>query len=244
MGSLPNMFSARHTIDQGYRPANEARHRLASRVGVLVATMIGMCFVSNVGCGRLQTPVHNTQPSLIASELANPVTIPLLDRWLVMDEISDEIDDYFRIYREERIRTVDNLITEGWIETWPETGSTLLEPWRRDSTKGFEKLHASLQTIRRYAKVRVSPLGNSYSVDVKVFKELEDNPNPIQSGVSGRFFRNDAAIDIDDVSFFPEELPTNRGWIPLGRDISLEQQILRNIVKRLSGADVSNIPNP
>jgi hypothetical protein len=39
--------------------------------------------------------------------------------------------------------------------------------------------------------------------------------------------RHDSTVDIDN-----EEQPIiqpNRGWIPLGRDFSLEQHILRNI---------------
>ena len=77
--------------------------------------------------------------------LPNPLPVPLVDRWYVMEQVSDELDDYFRIYREERIRLVDNVMTEGWIETHPKVGGTILEPWHKDSTRGFERLHASLR---------------------------------------------------------------------------------------------------
>jgi hypothetical protein len=162
----------------------------------------------------------------------------MLDRFLVMDEISDEVDDYFRIAREEQIRVVDSLMTEGWIDTWPRIGSTVLEPWHHDSTRGFEKLHSSLQTVRRQAKVRVIPSGDSYLVDVKVFKELEDNPNPVRSAVSGKFLRHDTALDVGFEDYWSER--QNDGWISMGRDVSLEQRILANIVRRLSGADVTS----
>ena len=156
----------------------------------------------------------------------------MIDRWFVMDEISDEVDDYFRVKREERIRMVDGVMSEGWIETWPRMGSTLLEPWHHDSTRGYEKVHSTLQTIRRTSKIRVIPTGDSYAIDVKVFKELEDNDRPIGSPLGGNALRSDNALDVgraDDL------LPSDaRTWIPLGRDISLEQRILRNIQQRLA----------
>ena len=155
----------------------------------------------------------------------------MLDRWLVMEQISDELDNYFRIFREERIRMHDGILSEGRIETHPKIGSTLLEPWRRDSLIGFERLHATLQTVRRFAKVRVVPAGDHYQIDLQVFKELEDLPQPIGSGISGEILRHDSSLDIDDE--LPQLTEQNQGWIPLGRDVLLEQQILRNIQARL-----------
>lgn len=176
------------------------------------------------------------QAQLVKEDIQNPVQIALLDRFLVMDEISDEVDDYFRIAREEQIRVVDSVMTEGWIETWPRMGSGVLEPWHHDSTRGFEKLHASFQTVRRQAKIRVIPSGDSYLVDVKVFKELEDNPSPVRSAVRGKFLRHDNALDVG----FEDDWASkqNDGWISMGRDVSLEQRILANILRRLSGADI------
>jgi hypothetical protein len=168
-------------------------------------------------------------------EVTNPLIVPLVDRWYVMDQISDELDDYFRIYREERIRIIDSVMTEGWIETHPRIGSTLLEPWHKDSTPGFEKAHATLQTVRRFAKVRVIPTGTNYAVDVKVFKELEDLEQPIGSAVSGQIIRHDNALDVDRLN--PWIATRREGWIPMGRDISLEQLILRNIQNRLDNSN-------
>ena len=157
-----------------------------------------------------------------------------------MDEISDEIDDYFRIKREERIRVVDGVMSEGWIETWPRIGSTLLEPWHHDSTRGFEKVHATLQTVRRFAKVRVIPSGDSYAIDVKVFKELEDNDRPIGSPLAGKSIRSDNALDVGRVDpLYPQQ---EARWIPLGRDISLEQRILRNVSQRLAKSPEAAVP--
>ena len=204
-----------------------SRQNLISLLGLLL--LIGLIFVLP-GCRRYHLDPNT--PNLGGNpEVPNPLIVPLLDRWFVMDQISDQLDDYFRIYREERIRIINSVMTEGWIETHPRIGSTLLEPWHKDSTPGFEKAHATLQTVRRFAKVRVIPTGNSYAIDVKVYKELEDLEQPVGATVSGRIIRHDNALDVDDLNPW---LGTGRaGWIPQGRDISLEQLILRNVQNRL-----------
>ena len=166
----------------------------------------------------------------------NPMVVPMVDRWIVMEQVSDEVDNYFKIYREERIRVLDGIMSEGWIETHPKIGSTLGEPWQKDSTRGFERLHATLQTVRRFAKIRVIPTGNAYQIDVKVFKELEDLNQPVGATTQGQL-RFDNSLDRDSVAGV---LPSpNEGWIPMGRDFSLEQEMLRNISSRLDGLSES-----
>ena len=170
----------------------------------------------------------------------NPLMVPMLDRWFVMDQISDEIDDYFRIKREERIRDSDGVMSEGWIETHPAIAGTLLEPWKKGSTRGFERVQATLQTIRRIAKVRVIPTGNSYLVDVKVYKELEDLNQPVGATVTAPQFRYDNALDVDSEGIGQTNIFA--GWIPQGRDFSLEQKILRNIQFRLTQPQEGRLP--
>ena len=85
------------------------------------------------GCRAINNTVPLANPEGQPT-VANPLIVPGVDRFVIMDQISDELDDYFRIYREERIRIIDGILTEGWIETHPAIGSTLLEPWRKDST--------------------------------------------------------------------------------------------------------------
>ncbi|MEM7782392.1 MAG: hypothetical protein AAF623_03495 [Planctomycetota bacterium] len=170
----------------------------------------------------------------------NPLVAPLMDRQTLMEQISDEVDNYFRISREERIRVEGGILSEGWIETHPRIGSTLLEPWHEDSTSGFERIHATLQTVRRTAKVRIIPAENAFQIDLKVFKELEDLNQPAGAAIGGRPFRHDSALDIDREN--QNFLNLNPGWIPMGRDFSLEQLMLRNIRQRLVKACESDDP--
>jgi len=214
-------------------PLRFANQKLKSLLSNAIAfcAIVLLCLVSSSGCRALR--YDPTTPNLGGKpELQNPLIIPMVDRWLVMDQISDEMDDYFKIYREERIRVMDGVMSEGWIETHPKIGGTLLEPWQLDSTPGFERIHSTLQTTRRFAKVRVIPTSNAYQVDVKVFKELEDLSQPVGASVGGTLLRHDNSLDVDqDEPWISGRQP---GWIPMGRDFSLEQKILRDIQQRFS----------
>ena len=209
---------------------SETRIACTLLTGVVFALTILMC---NSGCRTIANldSLGQNAATLNQPQMPNPLSVPMLDRWLVMEQISDELDDYFKIFREERIRVLDGIMSEGRIETHPRIGGTLLEPWRRDSMLGFERMHATLQTIRRFAKVRVVPAGDHYQIDLQVFKELEDLPQPIGASVAGQHLRHDSTLDIDREDILLTTV--NRGWIPQGRDLLLEQQILANIQTRL-----------
>lgn len=194
----------------------------------LILVLLTISCLLNAGCRAFR---DNYQPTCEADcQIMNPMIVPMMDRWYLMDQISDELDNYFPIYREERIREIEGILTEGWIETHPKIGGTILEPWKKDSTPGFEKAHATLQTIRRFAKVRVIPYGNSYQVDLKVFKELEDLSQPLGSPVGGAIMRFDNTLSENDRQL---QAQASQGWIPLGRDFGLEQKILSNLQNRL-----------
>lgn len=163
--------------------------------------------------------------------MQNPLFVPAMDREFMWNQTVDAIDDYFRIEREERVRLIAGVLTEGRIDTFPMAGSTLLEPWRRDSTPGYEKLHATLQSIRRRATVRVIPTEGGYLLDVAVQKELEDLDKPEHATAGGATLRYDGALVRQEGA--PGRFTATLGWIPIGRDVSLEQRILADISGRL-----------
>ncbi len=167
--------------------------------------------------------------------MENPVLVPVGNYSTVYETAVDVVDDYFRIQREVPIRPVGGGYSEGRIETFPEMGSTLLEPWRRDSANAYEKLECTLQTIRRYAWVRVFPDPGGvcgFRVEVNVFKELEDvvHPESAAYAPSEATFHYDTGLTrvVTPIG----QQPIDKGWIPLGRDPALEQQMLSQIVAR------------
>jgi hypothetical protein len=158
-----------------------------------------------------------------------------MDRDFVWDQVVDVVDDYFRVEREERVRLVGDLLTEGRLDTYPRGGSTIFEPWNGDSADLYERWESTLQSIRRTALVRVIPAEAGFLVDVQVTKELEDVPRPETGAVSSTnasALRNDNALRrVTNPLAGP---PPTIGWIPQGRDMALEQEILAHIQARLS----------
>ncbi|MFT7640259.1 MAG: hypothetical protein ACI9G1_002000 [Pirellulaceae bacterium] len=185
------------------------------------------------GCGLLgPARVGVDSVADVPAQLENPLNVPMMDPDFVWNQVVDEVDNHFRIRSEDRLRMIEGVLIEGRMETYPRTGSTIFEPWHKDSTPGPEKLHATLQSIRRQAIVRVSPYNDTYRVEVVVLKELEDLQQPEYASVGSSVQRYDNTLSRQQRR---TQLEAARlGWIPLGRDASLEQEILRNLHAKLS----------
>ncbi len=148
------------------------------------------------------------------------------------DAIVDVVDDYFDIQTEQRVRQAGEILTVGRIDTAPKTGATYLEPWRSDAADRYERLHGTLQTIRRRAVVQVIPSPDVYQIEVTVFKELEDLERPDYSTAGAATFRTDSSLVRVEEPVGVQ--PATKGWIPIGRDAALEQAILQGIWIRLA----------
>jgi hypothetical protein len=169
--------------------------------------------------------------SVAPAPVANPLFVPVADRDVVYDQVVAVIDSEFEIEREERVRLEGNVLTEGRIDTFPQTGSTIFEPWLSDSADGYEKLEGTLQSIRRWSTVRVIPTGDGFLIDLAVFKELEDVRRPQMATAGAATLREDTSlVRLEEVV---TDQPINRGWIPLGRDAVAEQRLLQEIHARL-----------
>jgi len=164
--------------------------------------------------------------------LSNPVFLAESNHERVWEAVVDVADDYFRIEREEPVRQIGAVLTEGRLDTFPQVGSTLFEPWRGDSASPEERLESTLQSIRRYAQLKVSPAQGGYWVEAAVFKELEDVVRPAHSTAGAATFRNDSSLARVTDSLGDEQI--HGGWIPLGRDAALEQRILAQLQYRLT----------
>ena len=182
-------------------------------------------------CGCQSWSNHSPAPG-VPLLLPNPLPVSAVDREFLWNQVVATVDHYFKIQKEDRLRQVGEVLLEGHIETFPLDGATLLEPWRQDSTPGYEKLHSTLQSVRRRAAVRVSPADNGYLIDVAVYKELENVDRPQAVTKASAAVHRDAAGEPA-----PDRRQQDRvslGWIALGRDVSLEQQMLAELRARLS----------
>jgi hypothetical protein len=162
----------------------------------------------------------------------NPILVSCPDPNYVFDTVIDVVNDYFKIDHEEPPRRVGGTPLEGRIDTFPKIGATVFEPWDSDSANGYERLESTLQTIRRYAKVRVVPVQGGVWLDVAVFKELENVSAPYMASAGAATFSHDTTLTR---VINPEQYKdVNRGWIPQGRDTALEQRMVGQLLYRFN----------
>ena len=176
-------------------------------------------------------PVWGCAGPVFTIQQANPAFIPIADREFLWNTLVDVIDDSYRIDREERVRLVDNELTVGRIDTHFESSAGWLEPWRSDTVTFFDRLEATLQSMRRKAEVHVVPVMGGFNVEVNVFKELEDVQRPLYSTAASGTLRYDTSQRHTKSTVGDQ--PVVSGWIPQGRDAAAEQFIINQLMSRL-----------
>lgn len=176
-------------------------------------------------------PVFGCASPVFVVQQANPAFVPIADRELLWNTLVDVIDDSYRIDTEDRVRLVDNELTVGLIVTHFELSSGWLEPWRSDTVTFFDRLEATLQSMRRRAKVQVVPVAGGFNVEVNVSKELEDVQRPLYSPASAGTLRYDTSQRHTKSTVGDQPVVT--GWIPQGRDTAAEQYIINQLMSRL-----------
>ncbi|MEM9646469.1 MAG: hypothetical protein AAF989_15870 [Planctomycetota bacterium] len=215
---------------------NRRRAKHMGRTRCLALCLALACGVSMLpgiaGCGQLTYRL--TSPPVV-HQLPNPLDLPAVADDFVWMQVIDVTDDYFRIAKEQPVQNNRELILDGRLETAYRVGGSIFEPWRKDSTPGFERLQSTLQSIRRRAIITVRPSPEGYVVEVVVQKDLEDTDRTQYATETTAGVRHDGSLVRvgDDVQDGPQTL----GWIPLGRDASLEQRILADILGRITQAD-------
>ena len=155
----------------------------------------------------------------------NPLVVPSIDFETIWNTTIAVLDEYFDIATENR--------QQRRIVTQPKVGGTVLEPWNQDSGDFYERVESTLQTIRRYAIVTIEPdpTGMGQAVRVEVLKELEDMVRPERAPAGRAIFSNEFPVNRSREVVGPVDLP--QGWIPRGRDLIVEQSILRRLQRKL-----------
>lgn len=215
------------------RAVSTRPHRACGWLAVLAALWMTGC-----SAGAWRSPSY-TPPEIPIGPFPpqnNPAVVGVMDRDFVWEQVVDVVDDYFRVKQEDRVRLVGDLLTEGRLETYPRSASTIFEPWNKDSSTAYERWESTLQSMRRTAIVRVIPDPAGFAIDVQVYKELENVPRPETGAVT---LANSAALRNDNslqrVTNPVMGIPPSAGWIPQGRDTALEQRILAHVQSRLIG---------
>ena len=80
----------------------------------------------------------------------------------------------------------------GRIETFPRVAPGLGQIWKNGSPDLYQRLLATLQSMRYRAIVLITPARDGgFFVDVKVYRELEDVAQPLRAGSASAVFRSD-----------------------------------------------------
>jgi hypothetical protein len=185
--------------------------------------LIGCWAGSGSGC---QMPQYGAAAAI---PVANPISVRAQNSEALWERTVDVLHGFqFQVEREDRLT--------GVIETRYTTGSGCLEPWRHDSVGQANRLESTLQSIRRRVRVRLAPAApgdGAYVVSVEAFKEKEDLVGLAANSPGAATFQEDAPLDRDLNPVVGQTAPS--GWIPLGRDLALEQAILANLQAAYAG---------
>jgi hypothetical protein len=186
---------------------------------------IGLASLATAGClgGSIQE-----NPSFILPDpnvtVENPLWIPLGHEayGAVYEKVLDIVANYFPIQYPTRF--------DGHIVTQPRISPGFEQIWKPGSPDCYQRLEATLQSIRHWGDVTISPAqGGGFFVKVIVYKELEDLPRPIRASAGIAAFRSDPTVAREYQVIEPAVTEPN--WIPIGRDVELEQLILQRIKK-------------
>ena len=191
----------------------------------LATGALSTVFVCSTGC--MTKPLMDN-PLFFRPEpgvcVENPVFIPLGPPAYgkVFENCLDIIDDYFEVSYANRY--------DGRIETFPRISPGIGQPWKEGSPGCYQRLEATLQSIRRRANILIQPADDGgFFVQVTVYKELEDLPKPTVQSAGAATFRSDNTVErqyeVIDATIVDSK------WVPLGRDTCLEQIILQRLKK-------------
>jgi hypothetical protein len=193
----------------------------------LIPLWSGALIALAAGCmaGPLQDNPMFVRPDPSVA-VANPLWMPSGPGayGAVFEKVIDVVSDYFEIADPNRY--------DGHIETFPRISPGFEQFWKPGSPDYYQRLEATLQTIRHRATVLIRPANDGgFFVEVIVYKELEDLPRPVRSTAGAAAFRSELSLDrqfevIDQTVY-------ESNWIPLGRDAELEQLILQRLKKCL-----------
>jgi hypothetical protein len=189
--------------------------------------MAWMSMLAALASGCVAVPVTSNSllerpdPNVVVE---NPLFVPLapFSYGLVFEKVLDVVGAYFEIAYSNRY--------DGRIETFPRTTPGLEQPWKPGPPDCYQRLEATLQSMRRRAIVLIQPADDGgYFIEVTVYKELEDLPQPTKVRPGGAALRTEPTVErqfeVIDATVFES------GWIPRGRDAKMEQAILQRLKK-------------
>ncbi len=155
--------------------------------------------------------------------VSNPMVIASPHEDVLWEQVVDVLHEYhFSIEQENRqART---------IETKYRVGSSIWEPWHKESVGWNNRIESTLQSIRRKVIITLTPAGSGYAVQVVALKESEDLDAVAANSPGGATFQESTPLERDLTQVLGQSRPS--GWIPQGRDLELERALLASLQKQ------------
>jgi hypothetical protein len=131
----------------------------------------------------------------------------------------------------------------GIITSKPELSKHYFEFWRRDVATSRDVWEATLNPLRRWVEIRITPTPSAEAVEVAitVYKQRLSAPDRQfnSSGAAYQFFGSALPSTTGAVSVTPDD----ERWIDQGRDHALEDRLLREILRK-AGSEPPKTEHP
>jgi len=160
--------------------------------------------------------------------LPNPLPVRAHNDNDLWERTIDVLHDFqFAVAREDRSARV--------VETTYKVGSGCLEPWHKESVGVENRLESTLQSIRRKVRVTLLPTdaAGGYVVSVEAIKEREDLPGLAANSPGAATFQESTPLERDLNPVVGQS--TASSWMPMGRDLDLEQAIVAKLQRAYGG---------
>ena len=186
----------------------------------------GILAMTSAGCASVAPLDNPIVVRTVPANVENPLLVspgePDANGYAeVYERVIDVLDDYFDIKPTSRYA--------GHIETFPHIAPGFEQPWKAGNPDHRERLIATFQTMRKYAIVDIwAGERGGYKISLEVRRELLDIERPSRATAGGAVFREAPTVDRRN-EVIQTEVASNLGWIPVGRDCALEQQLLARI---------------
>jgi hypothetical protein len=124
----------------------------------------------------------------------------------------------------------------GVIRTRPLVGAQFFELWRKDSVGGFNRAEANLHSLRRTVELRIRETDRNLCIDCLALTQRLTVPQQdiISSARTREAFSRSTSL-LRKMEVEPEQ-GGKVGWIDLGNDVPLAEEILKRIQERLEPA--------
>lgn len=119
----------------------------------------------------------------------------------------------------------------GVLTTKPETSEHWFELWRHDVATWRDWAEATINPLRRWVEVRLTPHGTQTGIEVFVHKQRQTSPDRQfnDSGAAYQFFGN----SLPSTTGAPSVTAADERWIDVGRDPAMENYFLLRFLRLL-----------